>query len=229
MKRYWKKILLAAIIVFLVLLVRALGLDRYLTLENFKTYKDQILGYVNMNYALSVLSYILLYIVVVALSVPGATLLTLVGGFLFGLIGVIYVNVGATIGAAAAFIAARYLLGDWVQRRYGGRLAAFNREIDQNGYNYLLTLRFIPLFPFFLINIFAGFTRIPLFVFVWTTAVGILPGSFVYVFAGTQLGSITSLKDVLSWKILLAFILLGLLAVAPVIIKKVRSRKSEKG
>ena len=180
-----------------------------------------------MNYILSVLMFICLYILMVALSIPGATLLTLSAGFLFGFIGILYVNMAATIGAAAAFVAARYLLGEWVQRRYADRLAAFNREIDENGYNYLLTLRFIPLFPFFLINIFAGFTRIPLVVFVWTTSVGIIPGSFVYIFAGTQLGSIRSLADVISWKILLAFVLLGAFAVMPVIIKKARSRKRE--
>ena len=164
--------------------------------------------------------FVLIYIAAVALSIPGATILTLTAGFLFGFIGVIYVNIGASAGAVLAFLAARYLIGDWVQRRYGEKLASFNKEIAENGYNYLLTLRFIPLFPFFLINIFAGLTRVPLTVFAWTTMVGILPGSFVYIYTGRQLGIIDKPGDILSWQIILAFVLLGLLVLSPVVIKK---------
>jgi len=226
MKKYWKKILLLAVMLSLIALIRISGAYEYLTFENFKTYKDNLMGFVEANYIQSVLIYICVYILVAALSVPGATVLTLSGGFLFGLIGVVYVNLGATAGAILSFLAARYLLGSWIQSRYGDRLSAFNREIDENGYFYLLTLRFIPVFPFFLINIFAGFTRVPLSIFIWTTALGIIPGSFVYVFAGTQLGSITSLSDVVSWKILLAFALLGIFALVPVVVKKLRMRSA---
>jgi uncharacterized membrane protein YdjX (TVP38/TMEM64 family) len=226
MKKYWKKILLLAVIVALIVLVRVSGAYEYLTFENFRTYKDNLTTFVEANYVQAVLIYIGVYILVAALSIPGATVLTLSGGFLFGLIGVVYVNLGATIGAILSFLAARYLLGSWIQDRYKGRLAAFNKEIDENGYYYLLTLRFIPLFPFFLINVFAGFTRVPLSIFIWTTALGIIPGSFVYIFAGTQLGSITSLSDVISWKILLAFALLGIFALVPVAVKKLRMRSA---
>jgi uncharacterized membrane protein YdjX (TVP38/TMEM64 family) len=162
----------------------------------------------------------------VALSIPGATILTLTAGFLFGFFGIIYVNIGATIGAILAFLVARYLIGDWIQKRYGERFASFNREIAENGYNYLLTLRFIPLFPFFLVNIFAGITRVPLITYAWTTMVGIVPASFVYIYTGRQLGSIDHPGDILSWQIMLALVLLGLLVLSPVLIKKVMKKKN---
>ncbi len=228
MKNYWKKIVLLAVIILLIVLIRVTGAHEYLTFEKFKMYKDQLMGLVEAHYVESVLIYVGLYLFVAALSIPGATVLTLSGGFLFGLIGVAYVNLGATAGATLSFLAARYLLGDWIQARYGERLAAFNKEVDENGYYYLLTLRFIPLFPFFLINVFAGFTRVPLSIFIWTTALGIIPGSFVYIFAGMQLGSIESLSDVISWKILLAFALLGIFALVPVVVKKIRSRRADR-
>jgi uncharacterized membrane protein YdjX (TVP38/TMEM64 family) len=156
----------------------------------------------------------------VALSIPGAVIFSLAAGFLFGFWGVLYVNIGATIGAIIAFLVARYLIGDWLQKRYANRLASFNREIEENGYNYLLMLRLIPVFPFFLVNIFAGITRIPLLTYAWTTIVGIAPASFVFIYAGCQLGNIDKPGDILTWQILLVFVLFGLLALIPVFLKK---------
>ena len=217
MKPAHKKILMALIIAAAIVSIRVFGLDHLLSLETFRQYRDQLLAFTAQHYLPTVAIFVLIYIAAVALSIPGATILTLTAGFLFGFIGVIYVNIGASAGAVLAFLAARYLIGDWVQRRYGEKLASFNKEIAENGYNYLLTLRFIPLFPFFLINIFAGLTRVPLTVFAWTTMVGILPGSFIYIYTGRQLGII---GDILSWQIILAFVLLGLLVLSPVVIKK---------
>jgi uncharacterized membrane protein YdjX (TVP38/TMEM64 family) len=224
MRKNWKKLALAALILCLIIAVRVMGLDEYFTFENLRLYRGRLELFVAAHYAESVLIYIALYVAVAALSIPGAAILSLAGGFLFGLLGVAYVNAGATAGATLAFLSARYLLGGWIQEKYGDRLAAFNREVAENGYNYLLTLRFIPLFPFFLINIFAGLTRVPLLTFIWTTAAGIIPGSFVYVFAGMQLGSINGPGDVLSWKIIAAFALLGMLAAVPVAVKKLRRK-----
>ena len=115
-------------------------------------------------------------------------------------------------------------LGAKLQEKYADKLARFNKELQENGYSYLLTLRFIPLFPFWMINLFAGLTNIPLRTYAWTTAVGIFPGSFVYTFMGSRLNDINSPKDLLSFEILLAFVLLGLFALTPTIIKKVRNR-----
>jgi len=135
-------------------LIRVFGLDHLLTLESFRQYRDQLQAFTAQHYLSTVVIFIGIYIVAVALSIPGATILTLSAGFLFGFFGVIYVNIGASGGAILAFLTARYLIGDWVQKRYSDKLASFNKEIAENGYHYLLTLRFIPLFPFFLINIF---------------------------------------------------------------------------
>ncbi len=228
MKTKYKRLLVAFFIAVLIILIKTFGLNELLSFETFRQYRDQLLSFTSEKYFYSVLLFVLIYIIVVALSIPGATVLTLAVGFLFGYTGVIYVNIGATTGAVLIFLAARYIIGDWIQNRYGERFAAFNKEIAENGYNYLLTLRFIPLFPFFLINIFAGLTRVPLLTFAWTTMVGIVPGSFVYVYTGRQLVTIDKPGDIISAKIIMAFVLLGLLALSPVIIKKIiKIRKKE--
>lgn len=227
MKPVYKKILIALCIAAAIVIIRIFGFDQLLSLETFRQYRDQLLAFTDRHYIPTVAIFIFIYIAAVALSIPGATVLTLTAGFLFGFIGVIYVNIGATAGACLAFLVARYLLGNWIQKRYDEKLASFNREIADNGYNYLLTLRFIPLFPFFLINIFAGLTRVPLTTFAWTTMVGILPGSFVYIYTGRQLGIIDKPGDIFSWQILLAFALLGLLVISPVIAKKILKKAGD--
>jgi len=225
MKPAYKKILATLCIVAIIVGIRAFGLDHLLSLETFRAHRDQLLVFTSQHYFSTVVFFIIIYVVAVALSIPGATILTLTAGFLFGFMGVIYVNIGASGGAILAFLVARYIIGEWIQKRYGEKLASFNREIAENGYNYMLTLRFIPLFPFFLINIFAGLTRVPLTTFAWTTIIGILPGSFVYIYAGRQLGVIDKPGDMLSWQIILAFVLLGLLVLIPVLIKKFFMKK----
>ena len=167
---------------------------------------------------------------VVAFNVPGATPLTLTGGFLYGIIaGALYVNVAATIGATGAFLFARYIAGQSIQSKYGDKLAKFNEEVDANGAGYLLFMRFIPLFPFFLINLVAGLTRIRLRTFVWTTAVGILPGSLVYTNIGKQIGALESAEGLLKFRFWGAFVILGLFALGPVIYKKVKAYKLARG
>jgi uncharacterized membrane protein YdjX (TVP38/TMEM64 family) len=136
----------------------------------------------------------------------------------------VYVNVGATLGATFAFLFSRYILGRAIQAKYGAQLEKFNRELDENGHLYLLTVRFIPVFPFFLINILSGLTKIPLWTYVWTTSAGILPGSLVYTFAGSQLGTINSIGDLLTGRILVAFLLLAALTLTPLVLKKLRAK-----
>lgn len=198
-------------------------LGRYLTLAALKANKDALRAYTEAHYAATVGLYIVIYCVQTALSLPGAAILTLTGGFLFGTLwGTVYVNLAATSGAALAFLAARFLLRDAVERKFGARLASIQRGFSQNAFNYLLTLRLIPLFPFFLVNLASGLTRVRLSTYVLATAVGILPGSAVYANAGSQLGTIESLKDVASPGVLGAFALLGGLALVPVIYQKLR-------
>lgn len=220
-----KRIVIAVSIIVLIGAVRVFGLDAFLTVEALRLYRGWLLAVTAEHYVPVAALFTAVYIVVTALSIPGAAILSLAAGFLFGFAGIIYVNIGASGGAILAFLIARYLVGDWLQKRYGGRLESFNKEIAENGYNYLLTLRFIPLFPFFLVNILAGLTRVPLAAFAWTTVVGILPGSFVYIYTGRQLGIIEKPGDILSWPMILAFVLLGLLVLSPVLIRKAMKKK----
>jgi len=136
------------------------------------------------------------------------------------------VNVGATTGATLAFLTARYLLRDWVERKFGDRLEPIQAGFAKNAFSYLLTLRLIPIFPFFLVNLVSGLTRVNLGAYVVATALGIIPGTFVYAYAGRQLGTINSLKEIASPNVLLAFTLLGLLALVPVLYRRITAVKS---
>ena len=221
-----KRIIFLIVILALIAITQLTDLDRYLTFENLQENKFRLQQMVEGNYVLSVGGYIVTYIVVVAFSIPGAAILTLTGGFLFGVLwGAIYVNAGATTGATLAFLFCRYVAGEWVQNKYQDKLKTFNKELSKNGYRYLLALRFIPVFPFFLINIFAGLTKIPLRTFIWTTSIGIFPGSLVYAFTGKQLGDIQSVEDIFSARIAVAFSLLALLVLFPVIVNYFRGKK----
>lgn len=225
MRKYAAQVIALCVLIAIIVAIRASGAGTYLTVENLRKHKELLEQLIRARYALSVFVYILIYLASVAFSVPGATVLTLAGGFLFHLLpGIIYVNVGATLGATLAFLLSRYILGNAIQNRYGTQLERFNRELDENGHLYLLTVRFIPVFPFFLINILSGLTRTPLRTFVWTTAAGILPGSLVYTFAGSQLGTINSVGDLFAGRILIAFLLLAALSLVPLVLKKISAK-----
>ena len=198
-------------------------LGQFLSLEALKQNRDQLLAFTEAHYASAVGLFILAYIVVTGLSLPGAVILTLAGGFLFGsVLGTLFVNLGATTGATLAFLAARYLLRDWVERKFGKWLGSLQQGFAENAFSYLMTLRLIPLFPFFAINLVSGLTRMNVGTYVAATALGIIPGSFVYAYAGRQLGTINSLKEIASPNVIGAFVLLGLLALVPTVYKKVR-------
>lgn len=204
-----------------------LDLGRFLSLNSLKEHRDLLLAFTEAHYATAVGLFILAYIAVVGLSLPGAVIMTLAGGFLFGsLWGTLFVNLGATTGATLAFLAARYLLHDWVEQKFGNRLGPIQEGFSKNAFHYLMTLRLIPLFPFFLVNMVSGLTRISLGTYVTATAIGIIPGSFVFAYAGRQLGSINSLHEIASPNVLLAFTLLGLLAMVPILYKKFASQSA---
>jgi len=225
MTRRSKQIILLLLVVALIVIARYTGVGDYLTLENLRRHRETLEQFVQDRYFASVVGYIVIYIMSAALSVPGAAVLTMAGGFLFGtVLGVLYSNVGASGGAILNFLLARYIAGGWLQRKYTSQLEKFNQELDRNGHLYLLTLRFIPLFPFFLINLCAGLTRIPLWTFAWTTSVGILPGDFAFSFAGSQLNTIRSVEDVFSGRILAAFVLLAAFTISPLLWKKLKAR-----
>ena len=203
------------------------GLGQYLTLESLKTQQVAIENYRAANPLFSVLWYVSVYIVVTALSLPGATILTLAGAAVFGLLwGTIIVSFASTIGATLAFLAARFLFRDSVESKFGDRLNAINEGITHDGTFYLLSLRLVPLFPFFMINMLMGLTSMKTWTFYWVSQVGMLAGTIVYVNAGTQLARIESLSDILSPALLASFVLLGVFPmVAKKIIDSVRANK----
>ncbi|MEW6682881.1 MAG: TVP38/TMEM64 family protein [Nitrospirota bacterium] len=222
-----RKLLVAAVLVAGVFAFFALDLGRYLTLAALKANRDALRNYSETHYVMSALVFMAIYCAQTALSLPGAAILTLTGGFLFGTVpGTLYVNAGATSGAALAFLAARYLFRDHVERRFGAKLESIQTGFARNAFSYLLTLRLIPLFPFFLVNLASGLTRIRLSTYVAATAIGILPGSVVYANAGRQLGAINSLQDIASPRVVGAFVLLGLLALVPVLYHRLRARSA---
>jgi uncharacterized membrane protein YdjX (TVP38/TMEM64 family) len=222
-----KKILLLIFLISAVALVRFSGIGDVLSFENLKREREHLAALVQAHYLLSVVYFITIYIVVASLSIPGAEVLTLAGGFLFGTLpATLYVNVGATTGATVAFLAARYLLGNWLQRKYQEKLGAFNEKMKKNGSRYLLSLRLVPVFPFFLINLLSGFTNVSVKTFAWTTALGIIPGTAVFAYAGRQIGSINSPSEILSAGIIIAFAVLALFALLPAMLDRFRAMKN---
>lgn len=188
-----------------------LDLGQYLTLAQLKARQAELASFQADNPGLLALGYLLVYILVTALSLPGATLMTLAGGAIFGLWqGLLLVSFASTIGATLAFLVARFLLRDWVQNRFEDRLRAINDGIQHDGAFYLFSLRLVPLFPFFVINLVMGLTPIRAWTFYWVSQIGMLAGTAVYVNAGTQLAQIDSLGGIVSPGLLVSFALLGL-------------------
>jgi uncharacterized membrane protein YdjX (TVP38/TMEM64 family) len=203
-------------------------LGRFLSLDTLKENRNRLLEFTEAHYTAAVGLFVLVYAAVTGLSLPGAAIMTLAGGFLFGsFFGMVFVNVGATTGATLAFLAARYLLKDAVEQKFGRWLGPFQEGFAKNAFSYLMTLRLIPLFPFFVVNLVSGLTRVNIGTYVAATALGIIPGSFVYAYAGRQLGTINSLKEIASPNVLAAFVLLGLLALVPIVYKWFTGRRVE--
>jgi uncharacterized membrane protein YdjX (TVP38/TMEM64 family) len=200
---------------------------QFLSLTALKDNRDSLLAFTDANFVSAVGIFIAAYVIVAGLSLPGAVILTLAGGFLFGAtMAALFVNVGATTGATLAFLTARYLLRDTVEQKFGKWLGPFQEGFAKNAFSYLLTLRLIPLFPFFVVNLVSGLTRVNVGTYVAATALGIIPGSFVYAYAGRQLGTINSLQEIASPNVIGAFVLLGLLALVPVIYKRVTAKRA---
>ena len=206
--------LLAAIAAFI-----ALDLGRYLSLEYIKTQQAALEQWRAGQPLLAALLFFLIYVAVTGLSLPGAAVMTLAAGAVFGLLwGTVLVSFASSIGATLAFLASRFLLRDWVRQRFGQRLRAINTGVEKEGGFYLFTLRLVPVFPFFMINLLLGLTAMRSATFYWVSQVGMLAGTLVYVNAGTQLAGIDSLRGILSPALIGSFALLG---VFPLIAKKI--------
>ena len=218
MKGKWLRILLLLAIVVLAGAFYLFDMGQYLTLDTVKSRQAELLEFYRERRVLTVIVYMVVYIAVTALSLPGAAVMTLAGGALLGLpLGIVVVSFASSIGATLAFLASRFLLRDWVQKRFGNKLAVINRGMERDGPFYLFTLRLVSLFPFFAINLAMGLTAIRTPVFYAVSQIGMLAGTAVYVNAGVQLAGIDSLSGILSPGLLLSFALLG---VFPLIAKR---------
>ena len=204
------RLAIVVVIAALVVAFFAAGGQRYLSFDYIKAQQGALLDYYAAHGWQTALGFSLAYVAVTGLSLPGATLMTLVGGAIFGLAwGSVVVSFASSIGATLAFLASRFVLRDWVQRRFGHALRAVNEGVEREGAFYLFTLRLIPVVPFFVINLAMGLTPIRASTFYWVSQLGMLAGTIVYVNAGTRLAAIDSLAGVLSPGLLGAFVLLG--------------------
>lgn len=205
------KIGILAVIVVLIAIFFIFDLGQYLTLGYLKSQQQVFNDYYQHHRFSTLLIYFVVYILVTALSLPGAAVMTLAGGALFGLwTAVLVVSFASSIGATLAFLVSRFLLRDWVQGKFGDKLQAINDGIEKEGAFYLFSLRLVPLFPFFVINLVMGLTPLKTSLYYIVSQVGMLAGTFVYVNAGTQIGQLESASGILSPGLLISFALLGI-------------------
>lgn len=216
-----KKLVLGIALIVIVLVV-GLNFGQHLTLDNAKLRQAELSSFIESNFFVAIALYFVSYVAITALSIPGAAVVTLLGAALFGFwISLALVSFASTIGATLAFLSSRYLLRDWVQKKFGSKLVAVNQGVEKDGQFYLFSLRLIPVFPFFLINLLMGLTPISTIRFYLVSQLGMLPGTAVYLNAGTQLAQIDSLAGIVSPTVLLSFALLGIF---PIIVKWVMKK-----
>lgn len=216
-KGLWKAVIVLVVIVGVAAFF-SLDLGHHFTLQNLKEKETWLRTYYGGHQLAVIAGFLGVYVLSVALSLPIATVLTLAGGAIFGFwLGTLIVSVASTVGATLAFLGSRFLFHDWVQRRFGDKLQPLNEGIKREGAFYLFTLRLVPLFPFFIINLVMALTPVKSITFFFVSQLAMLPGTMAYVNAGTQLSNINSAKEVLSWQVLLSFAALGLF---PLIAKK---------
>ncbi|QFT09377.1 TVP38/TMEM64 family protein [Vibrio sp. THAF190c] len=209
-----KKMILGIILVATIVLL-AVNFGQYLTLENAKAQQALLNDYIESNFVVAAATYFILYIMITSFSIPGAAVVTLLGAALFGFwTSLLLVSFASTIGATLAFLSSRFLLRDWVQGKFGDKLSTINQGVEKDGAFYLFSLRLIPVFPFFLINLLMGLTPISVGRYYLTSQLGMLPGTAVYLNAGTQLAEIDSLSGIVSPSVLLSFALLGVFPIA---------------
>jgi uncharacterized membrane protein YdjX (TVP38/TMEM64 family) len=207
----WPKLAVAALIAVAFAAYFGLDLGSQLNLPNLKARHGELLASVNRAPGRAVAIFFLIYVAVTALSLPGAAIMTIAAGAIFGLWrGVLVVSFASAVGASLAFLSSRYLLRNWVKERFSTRIAAIDRGMESGGAFYLLTLRLIPAFPFFLINLGMGLTAMRLITFYIVSQVGMLPGTFLFVNAGVQLSDVRSVSDILSPELVGSLVLLGI-------------------
>ena len=214
-----KKLLLATLIAIVLILLFFFNVHHYLTLECLKFFKDILNIYYQDSPLLVLGTYFVIYLASTAFSLPGAAVLSMAAGALFGLTaGTLVVSFASTIGATLAMLIARILLRDWIKNRFESQMTTINSGILKEGAFYLFTLRLLPAIPFFVINLVMGLTQLRTVTFFWVSQLGMLPATLVYVNAGSELGKIQSIDDILSPQLIISFVLLGLF---PLLVKKI--------
>ncbi|MEH8181552.1 FAD-dependent oxidoreductase [Aeromonas allosaccharophila] len=220
------RLLLALVMGGLIGTFFTLDLGRYLTLGALQAQQAALAQWVDSHFVSASLLFVLIYVLSTALSLPGASLLTLGGSAVFGVAwGLLLASFASSIGATLAFLSARFLLRDWVTARFGDKLTTFHSGMAKEGAFYLLSLRLIPVFPFFLVNLLMGLTPIRVSTYYWVSQLGMLPGTFVYVLAGSELGQLTSTGNILSPGLMMALTLLGLM---PWLVKKLTAHLAQR-
>jgi len=227
-----RRLLPLAVLAGILVLFFALGLQRYVSFAALRDHRAALAGFVQSEAALAPLLFIGVYVIAVAASLPGGAVLSVAGGFLFGtLAGTVYVVIGATLGATGLFLAARSAVGDGLRRRLGGLGARMAAELAQNAFSYLLVLRLVPLFPFWLVNLVPAVAGVPLRTYVLATVLGIIPASFVFVSIGSGLGAVfdrgetPDLSVILSPAVLVPLLGLAVLALIPVAYRRWQGRR----
>ena len=217
-KNLVKKGSIVGVILLIFLVFYLFDLQQYLSLEYLKASHARFAGLYADYPAQVILAYMGIYIVATAFSLPGAVILTLAGGGLFGLgVGLVVVSFASSIGATLACLVSRFVMRDAVQSRFADKLVAINEGVDREGPFYLFSLRLVPIFPFFVINLVMGLTKMPALTYYWVSQVGMLPGTIVYVNAGKELAKIDTLSGILSPSLIASFVILGLF---PITVKK---------
>ncbi|EGQ7880416.1 TVP38/TMEM64 family protein [Vibrio cholerae] len=212
----YKKLIIAIVLIAIAALL-VTQFSQYLTLDVAKAKQAELANYIDAHLLQAALIYFVVYVLLTAFSIPGATVVTLLGAALFGFwLSLLLASFASTIGATLAFLSSRFLLRDWVQAKFADKLQTINQGIERDGAFYLLSLRLIPIFPFFLINLVMGLTPISTWRYYWVSQLGMLPGTAVYLNAGTQLAEISSLGEIVSLPVLASFVLLG---VFPIVVK----------
>lgn len=227
----FKKIVLLGVIVAAIFSFFYFDLNSYLTLQGMKDSLDTFQSQIAQNPVLSIGVFFAIYVAVTALSLPGAAILTLAAGALFGLVqGLVIVSFASSVGATLAFLVSRFILRDTVRNKFKEKLKKIDEGVEKQGAFYLFTLRLVPVFPFFLINLLMGLTSLKTWTFYWVSQVGMLAGTAVYVNAGTQLAQIDSLSGIVSPRLIFSFVLLGIFPwIAKAIVAVVNRRRVYKG
>jgi len=211
-----KRIIIGLLIVCIILVLRYLNIGKYISLESIKSNRKWLQNLIDKNFWLFVVGYVGTYAAAITLSLPVFVMMSIAGGFFFGVVrGALLANLGATLGSTVSFLLIRHLFGKVLHEKYKDRLRAFNREFKKYGYSYLLSLHFFLIVPLFVPNVLGGLANVSLWTFVWTTFVGMIPGTFIFAFAGKQLMTIQSLREVFSPQLILVAVFFLFLSLVP--------------